>query len=136
MPFLTDESTYGPFPVLYTLSTGGELNIFHLVNVRPSVEQLAKPADVLPLSGHRSAQQFSGASSYTVPKPGGGLPVLSSPFAAAGRFPSSSISTGISAAGSSSIPAAAVAPAVAPSTAAGPFSGTTFSLPAAGLFKR
>lgn len=132
MQSFTDESTYGPFPVLYTLSTGGELNIFHLVNTRPNVEQLAKPADVLPLCGHRSAQQFNGVSSYTVPKPGG-LPVLS-PFPA-GRFSSNTSSTGISAV-SSNIPAATVAPAVASSTAIGPLSGATFPLPAAGLFKR
>ncbi|KAK4321940.1 hypothetical protein Pmani_007291 [Petrolisthes manimaculis] len=122
-----DESTCGPFPVLYTLSTGGELNIFHLVNIKPGVEQLAKPSDVLPLSGHRNAQQYNGASSYTVPK-SGGLPVLS-PFPV-GRFPSNTSITSIS-----NIPSSTVAPAVASSTGAGPLSGTTFSIPAAGLFK-
>ncbi|XP_037775969.1 nuclear pore complex protein DDB_G0274915-like isoform X6 [Penaeus monodon] len=62
-----DGSTSGPCPVLYALSTGGELNIFHLVNNAAGTTALTKMAEALPSTGHRTPDQFPGVSSYAVP---------------------------------------------------------------------
>lgn len=67
---IADQSTSGPCPVIYTLSTGGELNMFHVVNNKPDAETLTSPTENLPKSGHRTPQQFGGAFSYTVPAAG------------------------------------------------------------------
>ncbi|XP_047500940.1 nuclear pore complex protein DDB_G0274915-like isoform X3 [Penaeus chinensis] len=62
-----DGSTSGPCPVLYALSTGGELNMFHLVNNAAGTPALTKMAEALPTTGHRTPDQFPGVSSYAVP---------------------------------------------------------------------
>ncbi|XP_069980456.1 nuclear pore complex protein Nup214-like isoform X9 [Penaeus vannamei] len=62
-----DGSTSGPCPVLYALSTGGELNIFHLVNNAAGAPALTKMAEALPSTGHRTPDQFPGVSSYAAP---------------------------------------------------------------------
>ena len=57
--YFSEEKQEGPYPVLYSLSTGGELNIFH-VDLRDSNNQaaLAKP-EKFP-GNMRTAQQFGG----------------------------------------------------------------------------
>ncbi|XP_042889637.1 nuclear pore complex protein DDB_G0274915-like isoform X3 [Penaeus japonicus] len=62
-----DGSTSGPCPVLYALSTGGELNIFHFVNNAAGAPVLTKMAEALPNTGHRTPDQFPGVCSYVVP---------------------------------------------------------------------
>lgn len=62
-----DQSTTGPCPVIYTLSTGGELNMFHVVNNKQDAETLTTLPEGLPKSGHRTPKQYGGASSYSIP---------------------------------------------------------------------
>ncbi|XP_045116553.1 nuclear pore complex protein Nup214-like isoform X2 [Portunus trituberculatus] len=64
-----DNKVSGPCPVMCTLSTGGELNLFHVVNEKSGAESLTKPQESLPASGVRTPQQFGGISSYSVGKP-------------------------------------------------------------------
>ncbi|KAK8380571.1 hypothetical protein O3P69_016878 [Scylla paramamosain] len=64
-----DNKVSGPCPVMCTLSTGGELNLFHVVNEKSGAESLTMPQESLPTSGVRTPQQFGGVSSYSVDKP-------------------------------------------------------------------
>ncbi|XP_050715058.1 nuclear pore complex protein Nup214-like isoform X2 [Eriocheir sinensis] len=63
-----DNKVSGPCPVLYTLSTGGELNLFHIVNERPGAEALTKLPESLPATGLRTPQQFGRLASYPMNK--------------------------------------------------------------------
>ncbi|XP_069940015.1 nuclear pore complex protein Nup214 isoform X2 [Cherax quadricarinatus] len=65
-----DESTFGPCPVIFTLSTGGGLNMFHVINRKPGAEALTCALKNLPNSGHRTPQQYRGAASYITPADG------------------------------------------------------------------
>ncbi|KAK7022826.1 hypothetical protein SK128_011864 [Halocaridina rubra] len=58
-----DGSTSGPYPVIYILSTGGELNIFHVVNSKTGVGSLVSPPECLPKTGHRTPHQYHSSSS-------------------------------------------------------------------------
>ena len=64
--FITDNKVTGPCPVLCTLSTGGEINLFHMINNKTGAEPLTKPLHPLPTTAIRTPLQYGGVASYSV----------------------------------------------------------------------
>ncbi|KAF2356235.1 hypothetical protein FHG87_013007 [Trinorchestia longiramus] len=92
-----EDVTEGPHPVVVSLSTGGELNIFHLVNRLPDKPDLraSLPAQPAPAGPVRTAQQY--CSNIVIPPRPHASSALSSAVDAG--LPGTSSSAGVASSG-------------------------------------